>query len=110
MPVVDIPTSRITGWNSFHDVFADALGFPDFSGRNAAAWVDCLTSADSPEDGLTSVHASAGDVLVLRIDERDDEFAARAPEQHQALHSWSAFVNWRRLEVGERAVICVASQ
>jgi hypothetical protein len=109
VPVVEVPTSEITDWQSFHDVFAAALGFPGFYGRNGSAWIDCVTSADAPEEGMTAVHAAPGDVLVLRFDEHDGAFAARAPEQHAELHRWVAFVNWRRLDVGERAIVCIAA-
>ncbi len=37
-PKVRIDTNRIVDWNSFHDVFAEAFGFPDFYGRNMNAW------------------------------------------------------------------------
>lgn len=30
--VVEIPTSRISSWATFHEVFAQALGFPEFYG------------------------------------------------------------------------------
>ena len=36
--LVRIDTKRIRDWASFHDVFAEALGFPDFYGRNMVAW------------------------------------------------------------------------
>jgi RNAse (barnase) inhibitor barstar len=56
MPVVQIPVERIHDWDSFHDVFTEVLGFPDFYGRSVAAWVDCLTDADLSGDG----HALSG--------------------------------------------------
>jgi hypothetical protein len=37
MPVVHIPASQISDWETFHDVFAEALGFPVFYGWLAAA-------------------------------------------------------------------------
>jgi Barstar (barnase inhibitor) len=46
VPIVDIPTDRIIDWNSFHDVFSELLGFPEFHGRNMNAWIDCLTDVD----------------------------------------------------------------
>jgi RNAse (barnase) inhibitor barstar len=51
MPIVDVDVLPITDWDSFHDTFAVALGFPDFYGRNMNAWVDCLTYED---DGMTA--------------------------------------------------------
>ena len=36
--LVKIPTEQITDWETFHTVFAEILGFPDFYGRNMNAW------------------------------------------------------------------------
>jgi len=51
-----IEGKRISDWNSFHDTFADTLGFPSFYGRNMDAWIDCMTCLDDPEAGMTSTH------------------------------------------------------
>jgi len=53
---IQIDGSKITDWDSFHDHFSEALGFPGFYGRNMDAWNDCMTSLDAPSDGLSSVH------------------------------------------------------
>ncbi len=37
MGVVTIDTRRITDWETFHDVFAEVFGFPEFYGRNMEA-------------------------------------------------------------------------
>ena len=105
--LVRIDTTKIRDWASFHDVFAEAFGFPDFYGRNMDAWVDCLTSLDAPADAMTTVHAPRGGVVVLQLD-GVDEFAVRCPEQSRAIVECSAFVNWRRLDVGESAVIALS--
>ncbi len=68
MAVVRIDCDRIIDWESLHDVFAEALGFPGFYGRNMNAWVDCLTSLDAPADGMTAVHAPPGGVLVADLE------------------------------------------
>ena len=64
---IQIDGSKITDWDSFHDQFSETLGFPGFYGRNMNAWNDCMTSLDAPDDGLSSVHVTPGDVLVLCI-------------------------------------------
>lgn len=46
--LVSIPADRILDWQSFHDVFAEAMGFPSYYGRNMDAWIDCMTYADEP--------------------------------------------------------------
>ncbi len=37
MPVVSIPTDKILDESSFHTVFAEVMGFPDFYGH--ATWM-----------------------------------------------------------------------
>ena len=68
MPVVRIPTSEIVDWESFHSVFQRVLGFPEFYGRNMNAWIDCLTSADSLDDGgmVANLRHHAADRVGLR--------------------------------------------
>jgi hypothetical protein len=106
VPVIDIPVSQITDWETFHDVFAVALGFPDFYGRNMNAWIDCLTYRDE-DDGMASVVVDAGDVLTLQLDD-GRAFGARCPEQYAALIEGSAFVNWRRIELGDRPILALS--
>jgi hypothetical protein len=107
MTIVTLDTRRITDWDSFHAVFAEAFGFPDFYGRNMDAWIDCMTSLDDPDAGMTQVHAPSGGVLVLQREDVDD-FSRRCPEQYAAVVECSAFVNWRRIEVGEPAVLALS--
>ena len=102
--LVKIDLDRISDWQSFHDVFSEALGFPDFYGRNMNAWIDCMTSVDEPADGLTSVHAPSGGFLVLQFENVAD-FAARCPELYEAIADCTAFVNFRRIEAGEEPVL-----
>jgi Barstar (barnase inhibitor) len=78
VPVISIPSARITDWETFHDVFAELLGFPDFYGRNMNAWNDCLMYADK-DDGMRSLVVPQGDVLTFAIEDVSD-FAARCPE------------------------------
>jgi RNAse (barnase) inhibitor barstar len=106
MPVIDIAVSRITDWDSFHDTFAETLGFPSFYGRNMDAWIDCLTTCDE-DDAMASVVVEPGDVLTLQLDE-GRAFAERCPDQYAALIECAAFVNWRRIEVGERSILALS--
>src|SRR3954463_2133583 len=107
MTLVKLDTRRITDWDSFHDVFAEVFGFPSFYGRNMNAWIDCLTSLDEPADGLTAVHAPPGGVVELELEHVDD-FARRCPEQYAAVIECAAFVNWRKIDVGESAVLALS--
>jgi RNAse (barnase) inhibitor barstar len=58
VPIVDVPMSHITDWDTFHATFAEALGFPDFYGRGTTAWIDCLSYED---DGMTAFPVGYGD-------------------------------------------------
>ena len=71
------------------------------------AWIDCMTSLDCPDDGMTSVHAVSGNVVTVEI-ENYSEFKLRCPEQWLALIECSAFVNYRRIEVGEVPVLALS--
>ncbi len=101
---VTVDTSRITDWDSFHTVFAEAFGFPDFYGRNMDAWIDCLTCIDEPDDAMTTVHAPPGGVLVLDLPHARD-LAVRCPEIYSARRECSAFVNYRRIEMSQEPVL-----
>lgn len=105
--IVKIDANRIVDSASFHDVFAEALGFPGFYGRNMDAWIDCLSYLDEPEAGMTSVHAPPGGVVTLLIEGIAD-FAVRCPEQYADLIECAAFVNWRRVERGDPPVLALA--
>lgn len=107
MTVVKLDTGRITNWDTFHDVFAELFGFPKFYGRNMAAWIDCMSDLASPLWDMTTVKAPPGGVLVLQLEGVDD-FVRRCPEQYEAIVECAAFVNWRNLEVGGRAVLALA--
>ena len=79
MPVVRIPTSRITDWDSFHRVFVEIMGFPEFYGRNMNAWIDCMTSLDSPGGRyVRRFHCVPPDVVVLHLENAKD-FPGAAP-------------------------------
>ena len=97
---VRIDASEIRDWDSFHDVFQKAFGFPTFYGRNMNAWIDCMTDLDDPGAGMTSVHAPVEGVVALQLEGVGD-FMRRCPEQYAAVVECSAVVNLRRMEQGE---------
>lgn len=105
--IVAIPVDEIVDWDSFHVVFARELGFPDFYGKNMNAWIDCMTSVDEPEDGMTSVHGTKEAGLLLNLGDCT-EFAKRCPEQYEAILDSVGFVNHRRMEAGEEPVISLS--
>ena len=104
---VSLDCEKISDWSSFHEEFARVFGFPDFYGKNMDAWIDCMTSLDAPDDGMSNVHCEPGAVLTLEL-ENVKSFASRCPELYEALIECSAFVNWRRLEVGESSVLALS--
>ena len=96
-----VQTMNITDWDSFHSVFAETMGFPEFYGRNMDAWIDCMTGFD---DGMTRFAVPPGELFHLEVADTKD-FARRVPEIFQAFIECAAFVNWRRVEQGERPVL-----
>ena len=65
-----------------------------------------MTSVDAPADGLSTVTVEPGEILVLRIDELF-EFRRRCAEQYNALVECTAFVNFRRVEIGQSPVLAL---
>jgi hypothetical protein len=104
--VVSLPVAEIHGWESFHAVFRRVFGFPDFYGRNMDAWIDCMTDLDDPSTGMTQVSVGKGDMVVLSVDDAAD-FLRRCPEQHDTLIECAAFVNFRRVEMGQAPVLAL---
>ncbi len=102
--VVAIDCRRILDRSSFHDVFAEAFGFPEFYGRNMDAWIDCMTNLDSE---FSRVRIETGEILVLRLDHAS-ALKSGAPELWNDLVECSAFVNHRRLDSGESAILALS--
>ncbi len=104
MVIVLLDSGDLQSFPSFHDTFQREFGFPDFYGRNMNAWIDCMTSLDEPNDGLTSVHCAKGDLVTVCLAN-----AGQIPaDVFEALNECAAFVNWRRIEVGELPVLALA--
>ena len=107
MKLVRIDTRRIRAWRTFHDVFSEAFGFPDYYGRNMDAWIDCMTYLNDATVADTSVQGDAGEVVVLGLDHGED-FCTGCPELCAAVIECSAFVNWRQIEVGKETVLALS--
>lgn len=104
---ITIDCDQITDWESFHAVFAKAFGFPDFYGENMNAWVDCMSSLDTPEDGMTGVYCNRGETITLYL-KHIAPLKRRCPEAHQALLDSTAFVNYRQTSRNEPALIALS--
>ncbi|MEP7007400.1 MAG: barstar family protein [Sphingomonas bacterium] len=102
--VIFIPTADIIDWDTFHDVFEKALGFPGFYGRNMDAWIDCMTYADDPDSDMITPSVQPGELLTLRLADAAT-FKKRCPDQYEALIECTAFVNYRRVERGDEPVL-----
>ncbi len=72
-----------------------------------AGGIDCMTSIDEPESGMSRVTVEPGSVLVLEIGSAA-EFKRRCPEQFEALVGCSAFVNYRRRDRSGEAVLVLS--
>ena len=101
---IRLEAKRITDWDSFHSVFVETMGFPDFYGKNMDAWIDCMTCIDDAQAGMSSVTIPTGEKLEIEIVEASD-LQRRLPEIFQALLDCSEFVNQRKAAEGLPPVI-----
>lgn len=104
MKTVPIDASQIADWPSFYDAFAKAFGFPEFFGRNMDAWIDCMTNLD---EEFNAIQVEPGDLVCISL-EGAAEFKVRCPEQYEAFVECAAFVNWRRIEVGDPPILVLS--
>jgi hypothetical protein len=89
----------ITGWESFHEAFRQAMGFPGFYGMNMDAWIDCMSYLDDPDAGMTRFNLDVTETLNIEIAEIKS-LNVRCPEIVDALVECSAIVNKRYLVFG----------
>ena len=97
----------MTDWDSFHECFLKTFGFPDFYGRNMNAGIDCMSYLDDPDAGMSKVNVGIGDVLVICLSGARD-LRKRCPERFDALIDCTAFVNYRRIELGQQAILAIS--
>lgn len=108
MKAIPIDGLQITDEASFHRVFADAFGFPDFHGRNWDAWIDCMSSLDAPESGMSSVSVAPGELILICVSHAS-ELKASCPKVWLAFLECAAFVNWRRIEQRSPPLLAIAA-
>jgi hypothetical protein len=108
MQTVVLDASPIRDADSFHDVFTEVLGFPEWYGRNMDAWIDCMTHLDDPEAGMSRVTVSPGEILVLEVEDAAG-LKSRCPDLWMSLLECAAVVNWRRTEVGLPEVLAISA-
>lgn len=91
MKRIQIDTTSIHDWASFHEVFKEALGFPDFFGANMDAWIDCMSYLRDPSGAMSKVTIDPGELLLLEA-LSTVEFKRRCPEQFNELVECTASV------------------
>ncbi|QXP74717.1 barstar family protein [Tenacibaculum sp. AHE15PA] len=94
MKHIKINSSKISDWDSFHNVFSEIFNFPDYYGRNINAWIDCM---DELTTELTLI--DFGDCRELKN---------KQPEIINSINECSAFVNFRRIEAEEEPVLIIS--
>ncbi len=71
------------------------------------AWIDCMTSIDVPDDGMTSIHCENDSFMTIELENvsklRDDR-----AEFLEAIVDCVAFVNWSRIESGDKPVLALS--
>lgn len=94
---VTLDFNKITDWSSFHSACQEAMGFPDFYGRNMNAWIDCMSSIDAPDEGMSKVTVTPGDSLDIILLGTEAGYK-HCPEVMRELLECAAFVNQRFIE------------
>ena len=102
--MVRVDANEIVDADTFHAVFADAFGFPEFYGRNMNAWIDCMGYLDDPDAEMSSVHVRAGQSLTLVVDHAES-FKLRCPELFWSLVECTQFVNQRCIDAGAHPIL-----
>ena len=96
MIIYNINGRKIKEWKSFHREFKKELNFPDYYGENMDAWIVCV---DELSEKPTLINIKNGKVL-----------KENSPEIFEAILECSAFVNHRKLDVGEKPNLIISSE
>jgi len=105
--LAQIDCTNIRDWNSFHDEFNRVFTFPEFYGRSMDAWIDCMTSIDAPEDGMSGIHCEMNGFLTIEL-KNVNELRGQRFEFLEAIVDGVAFVNWRRIEIGHNPILALS--
>jgi RNAse (barnase) inhibitor barstar len=104
MKMVKIDCNVIKDWETFHQCFHETFGFPDFYGKNMNAWIDCMTRLD---EEFSAIQVATGTILTLQL-ENIKSLKERCPDMDDAIIECSAFVNYRRIEIGEKPILLLS--
>lgn len=102
---VTINCLAIRDWETFHDAFEQAFGFPGWYGRNLNAWIDCMSSLD--EDDMSDFKVIPGEIVSLELSHAS-ELKRIAPEILTTTLEMAAFCNWCRTEKGYPPLLLVS--
>lgn len=94
---VTIDFNKIANWESFHSVFSEVMGFPDFYGNNNNAWIDCMSYIDDKESGMSQVTVGSGESLEFVI-LGTEQVTETAPGVFMGFMEIVAAVNQRYIE------------
>jgi hypothetical protein len=105
--IITLDCDRIQNRDDIHNQFNDALGFPSYYGRNMDALIDCLSDADAQTSGMCENAVELGQSITLVLSEYDD-LKKRRPDLVDDILECIAFVNWRRIDIGEAPLFHIA--
>lgn len=108
MRAITLTTSKIVDAESFHSIFAYAMGFPNFYGRNMDAWIDCMSSLTDKEP-LARIRLGTSDTLLIVLPDFE-ALSARIPTVVRDLWECTAFVNRRYASAGEAARVALVPE
>lgn len=89
--IITIDANVITDFDSLHDAFKKALGFPEFYGHNMNAWIDCMRDIHQ-DTGMSKVFLPKDGFLILRINSTRT-IDRNNPKILEELSACTAFVN-----------------
>jgi RNAse (barnase) inhibitor barstar len=96
MQTFKIDGKKITDWNSFHSEFKSELDFPEYYGNNMDAWIDCV---DELTENITLLQINNSSIL-----------KKNKPELLYAILECGAFVNYRKIEQGDKPTLIIATE
>ena len=96
MVTYKIKGRKITDWKSFHTEFKKEMDFPEYYGENMNAWIDCV-------DELTEKQPT------LLLIENGEILKEKNPELYLAILECGAFVNHRKIEIGENPNLIIST-
>lgn len=103
---VRLETRDITGKQSFHRVFAETMGFPEFYGHNMDAWIDCMSCLRDAGAEMSRYSVKPGEMFYLEVADSED-FHRRVPDLFRSFVGCGAVVNRRCTGRGEPPVLAL---